>query len=193
MVSLREDLSGANSPPAGSGIERTGMLDAFAHDTREDILVLAMFETRPWEHGELQLFQLQEKLNAYVSFILDGEMKDNCPHLLGKPVRIELRTSFEPPERAMGFLGRARDQLALQQISLEVVLIGEIAEACCGSSQGGGCCGGGHSHPEPAGGPREGRHPTGTGCCGGGDASPVSPSDEPRGSCGCSHGSSDSE
>ena len=117
------------------------MLDAFAHDTREDVLVLAMFETRPWEYGELQLFQLQEKLNAYISFILDGEMKESFPHLSGKPVRVELRTAFEPPRRAMEFLGRARDQLALQQISLEVVLIGEEATGCCGGgSAGGGCC-----------------------------------------------------
>ncbi len=143
MVSIREDLSHENRPPAGSGIERTGMLDAFAHDTREDLLVLAMFETRPWEHGEKQLYQLQEKLNAYVSFILDGEMKDTFPHLAEKAVRIELRTSYEPSRRAMEFLGRARDQLALQEIGLEVVLIGEQAEAsgCCG---GGGCCGGNH-------------------------------------------------
>lgn len=120
------------------------MLDAFAHDTREDVLVLAMFETRPWEHGEHQLYQLQEKLNAYVSFILDGEMKDNFPHLLGKPVRIELRTSHEPPQRAMDFLGRARDQLALQQIGLEVVVIGEEQADCCGGG-GGSCYGGGGS------------------------------------------------
>jgi len=165
MVSLREDLTGENRPPAGSGIERTGMLDAFAHDTRDDLLVLAMFETRPWEHGELQLFQLQEKLNAYVSFILDGEMKDNFPQLLGKPVRIELRTSFEPSERALGFLGRARDQLALQQIGLEVVVIGEQVEGCLGASgPSGGCCGG-SSAAQP-------QH--------------SSRSDE-RGSCGCAH------
>ena len=145
MVSIREDLSGTNPPPAGSGIERTGMLDAFAHDTREDILVLAMFETRPWEHGERQLFQLQEKLNAYVSFVLDGEMKENFPHLLGKPIRIELRTSHEPPRRALDFLGRARDQLSLQQIGLEVVVIGEVTasgDGCCGGNAGNGCCGG---------------------------------------------------
>jgi len=144
MVSLREDLTGTNSPPPGSGIEQAGMLDAFAHDTREDVLVLAMFETRSWEHGERQLFQLQEKLNAYVSFILDGEMKENFPHLQGKPVRIELRTSEEPSEKAMGFLGRARDQLALQQISLEVVVIGEVAAdsgGCCGGNVETGCCG----------------------------------------------------
>ena len=176
MVSLREDLTGTNPPPPGSGIERTGMLDAFAHDTREDVLVLAMFETRPWDLGERQLFQLQEKLNAYVSFILDGEMKENFPHLLGKSVRIELRTSHEPSERALGVLGRARDQLALQKIRLEVVVIGEVSGdqasqgGCCGgtSSGGGGCCGGAsgdHHHDETS----------------------AQESQGAQGDCGCSH------
>jgi hypothetical protein len=170
MVSLREDLTGTNPPPSGSGIERTGMLDAFAHDTREDVLVLAMFETRPWDHGELQLYQLQEKLNAYVSFILDGEMKDNFPHLLGKSVRIELRTSYEPSEKALGFLGRARDQLALQQIGLEVVVIGEVSPSgasCCGSDSG-GCCGGGEARHERVSDVHGHGHDHGSGgCCGG--------------------------
>jgi hypothetical protein len=179
MVSLREDLTGTNPPPSGSGIERTGMLDAFAHDTRDDVLVLAMFETRAWDLGDRQLWQLQEKLNAYVSFILDGELKDNFPHLAGKPVRIELRAVHEPSERAMGFLGRARDQLALQEIGLEVVLIGEISEGCCGGSVSGGCCGGSgqgdHGH--------DADHNNATGgCCGG-----ARPEASGQQGCGCSH------
>jgi len=164
------------------------MLDAFAHDTREDILVLAMFETRPWEFGEQQLYQLQEKLNAYVSFILDGEMKENFPHLLGKPVRIELRTAYEPPQRAMDFLGRAREQLGLQGIQLEAVLIGEEQAGCCGGSSDGGCCGGSgagsadHHHHQEA--------PSSSGCCGGASESSVEAmtrQGDSHGSCGCSH------
>jgi len=182
MVSLREDLTGTNPPPPGSGIERTGMLDAFAHDTRDDVLVLAMFETRAWGLGDRQLWQLQEKLNAYVSFILDGELKDNFPHLAGKPVRIELRTVHEPSERAMGFLGRARAQLALQEICLEVVLIGDVAPSeggCCGGSGSGGCCGGGgHGHH----GHDEDRDHASGGCCGG-----ARPEASDHQGCGCSH------
>lgn len=168
------------------------MLDAFAHDTREDVLVLAMFETRPWEHGEKQLYQLQEKLNAYVSFILDGEMRETFPYLAEKPVRIELRTSYEPPRRAMEFLGRARDQLALQEIGLEVVLIGEQPEGggCCGGGgcrdeqpQQSGCCGGGSRH--------EHTHDDHHQGCGGGhhhehDHDPAGEEDH-RGGCGCRH------
>jgi hypothetical protein len=159
------------------------MLDAFAHDTRDDVLVLAMFETREWDLGDRQLFQLQEKLNAYVSFILDGEMGENFPHLTGKPVRIELRTSHEPSERALGFLGRARDQLALQQIGLEVVLIGDPQEGCCGGGASGSCCGGGgHAHDDHR---HDHVHGSSDGCCGG---SSTSVKDHHQGGgCGCSH------
>jgi hypothetical protein len=179
MVSLREDLTGTNPPPPGSGIERTGMLDAFAHDTRDDVLVLAMFETRPWNLGDRQLWQLQEKLNAYVSFILDGELKDNFPDLVGKPVRIELRAVHEPSERAMGFLGRAREQLALQEIDLEVVLIGEISEGCCGGSGSRGCCGGSGQGDR---GHDDDHNHSSEGCCGG-----APPDASEHQGCGCSH------
>ncbi len=125
-----------------SGLEKTGTLDAFVHDRDQDQLVLAMFELRPWTLGELQLFQLQEKLNAYLSFILDGEMEESFPHLIGKPVRIELRTLHEPSEEALGFLQRVKEQIMHQQIGLETVLIEEQMDGCRCNHQGAECCGG---------------------------------------------------
>lgn len=123
---------------SSSGLEQTGTLDAFVHDKQNDLLILAMFELRPWDQGELQLFQLQEKLNAYLSFVLDGEMEETFPHLKGKPVRIELRSLHEPSEQALGFLERAQQQLSHQQIELQVVHIEEQLDAC--GHDGGRCC-----------------------------------------------------
>ncbi|MBM3856698.1 MAG: hypothetical protein FJ390_01890 [Verrucomicrobia bacterium] len=125
-----------------SGLEKTGTLDAFVHDKDNDQLILAMFELRPWNLGELQLFQLQEKLNAYLSFILDGEMEESFPHLVDKPVRIELRTLHEPTEEVLGFLQRVKDQITHQQIELEIVLIEEQMDGCRCNHQGAECCGG---------------------------------------------------
>ena len=110
----------ANARPMG--LAHTGVLDAFAHDKRRDTLVLAMYETRPWEGGNEQLRQLQEKLNAYTSFILDGEMAESFPELADKPVEIQLRTRHQPDPLALGLLQQAREQLALQKISLETIL-----------------------------------------------------------------------
>ncbi len=123
-----EEASEINKvPPVSSkkpsGLEKTGTLDAFLHDKEKDLLILAMFEFRPWDLGDHQLFQLQEKLNAYLSFVLDGEMEETFPHLIKKPVCIQLRSLYEPSDRALDFIARARDQLSYQKIDLQVVLM----------------------------------------------------------------------
>ena len=41
---------------------------------RKNEVLLVMNEPRPWDGSELRLHELQEKFNAYVSFLLDGEM-----------------------------------------------------------------------------------------------------------------------
>lgn len=105
------------------GLEHPAVLDAFAHDKRRDTLVLAMYETRPWNGVESQILQLQEKLNAYASFILDGEMGESFPQFVGKPVEIQLRTRHQPDPLTLGFLQQASEQLALQQITLETIRI----------------------------------------------------------------------
>jgi Family of unknown function (DUF6572) len=117
-------------PPQINGLENPGVLDALAHDARTDKLVLAMYETRPWLGEETQLFQLQEKLNAYLSFVLDGELNEAYPELAGKQVEIQLRTVHEPDAKAFDLICRAREQLDLQQITFEVVRIDEAKSRC---------------------------------------------------------------
>lgn len=123
------------------GIEHPGILDAFAYDDRRDTLVLAMYETRPWNESPAQLLQLQDKLNAYVSFILDGEMQESFPQFGNTPVEIQLRTWHEPDALALSFLDQAKEQLELQQIKLEIILIrpDEGSSDDCGCTHG-PCC-----------------------------------------------------
>ena len=113
-----------------NGLEHPGVLDAFAHDARADKLVLAMYEARPWSGEEMQLFQLQEKLNAYLSFILDGELSEAYPEFAGKRVEIQLRTVHEPDPKAFDLIRRVREQLDLQRITFEVVRIDEAKSRC---------------------------------------------------------------
>ena len=65
---------------------------------------------------------LQERFNAYVSFLLDGEMVEAHPELTGKPTRIELRCAHMPDMRALELLGHIHDQLGFQEVRLEVVV-----------------------------------------------------------------------
>jgi hypothetical protein len=124
-----------------NGLEHPGVLDALAFDPETDRLILAMYETREWTGGDSQLFQLQEKLNAYLSFALDGELKEAFPQFAEKRVQIQLRTIHLPDERGADLMQRMREQLAFQQIEFAVVQVGE-------DESGGGCghggCGCGH-------------------------------------------------
>jgi hypothetical protein len=74
------------------------------------------------------LHELQEKFNAYASFLLDGELAASHPELAGKPARVELCCDQMPDERALGLLQLIHDQLALQEIKMEVI----VAQQGCG-------------------------------------------------------------
>lgn len=115
-----------------TGVANPAVIDLFAHDQKTDEVLLVMKENRAWDGSDLRLHELQEKFNAYVSFLLDGEMLSAHPELAGKPTRIELHCTDMPDERAVELLGLIHDQLALQEIKMEVV----VAE---GNGCGAGC------------------------------------------------------
>jgi hypothetical protein len=114
-------------PQASKIGNRAGVIDVIAHDPKRGEVVLVMNEPNEWDGSDEQLLSLQERFNAYVSFLLDGEMESGHPELAGKPARIELRCAHMPDKRALDLLGLIHDQLAFQDIKLEVVVRNEAA------------------------------------------------------------------
>ena len=104
--------------------DRTGVIDVIAEDPKTGEVVLVMNGPNAWDSSDEELLALQERFNAYVSFLLDGEMAEAHPELAGKPTRIDLRCAQMPDARALELLGLIHEQLALQEIKL-VVVIGE--------------------------------------------------------------------
>ena len=112
-----------DTKPEDSDIKnRTGVIDLIAHDPKTNEVVLVMNEPNEWEGSDEQLLSLQERFNVYVSFLLDGEMAEAHPELAGKLTRIELRCAHMPDTRALELLGLIHDQLAFQDIKMEVVI-----------------------------------------------------------------------
>ena len=64
-----------------SGVAQAGVIDLFGFDQKKNEVLLVMNEPRPWDGSDIRLHELQEKFNAYVSFLLDGEMIDAHPEL----------------------------------------------------------------------------------------------------------------
>ena len=102
--------------------DRTGVIDVIAEDKRTGEVVLVMNEPNEWDGSDEQLLALQERFNAYVSFLLDGEMAETHPELAGKPARIQLRCAHMPDVGTLELLGLIHDQLVFQAIKLEVVV-----------------------------------------------------------------------
>ncbi len=102
--------------------DRTGVIDMIAQNSNTGEVVLVMDEPDAWDGSDARLLGLQERFNAYVSFLLDGEMASEHPELVGKPARIELRCAHMPDGRAIELLGMIHDQLAFQEIKMEVVV-----------------------------------------------------------------------
>src|SRR5213080_5293514 len=111
-----------------TGIANPEIIDLFGVDQKTSEVLLVMHEPRPWDGSHEQLHEMQEKFNAYASFILDGEMTEAHPELGGRIARIQLRCQHMPNEEARGLLREIYDQLELQAIKVEVV----VADPNCG-------------------------------------------------------------
>jgi len=109
-------------PEFSGSKNRTGVIDVIAHDPKTDEVVLVMNEPGEWRGLDEQLLELQERFNAYVSFLLDGEMAELHPELAGKHARIELRCAHMPDSRTLELLGLIHDHLAFQELELQVVV-----------------------------------------------------------------------
>ena len=126
------DQNQAASAVNPMGLEHPGVIDFLAFDATSGHVLLVMSEKRPWNEPNRQLFQLQEKLNAYLSFILDGEMADAYPQFVDKPILLRLECSEPPEDQLLEFLQIVHDQTALQGIKFEVEVIG--GSCGCGRS-----------------------------------------------------------
>jgi hypothetical protein len=108
------------------GIKDTATIDVIAQDPQTGVVVLVMREPRPWDGGERQLFELQEKINAYLSFALDGEMAAAYPQFAGKPVRLRLDCAQPPSPRAGQLIAAVRRQVAFQEIAFDVRVVPDM-------------------------------------------------------------------
>ena len=57
------------------------------------------------------VWMLQEKLNSYASFILDGKMRELYPYARPEDVRVVIRSRGQPPQDVLTLVGLVRESL----------------------------------------------------------------------------------
>jgi len=94
-------------------IEQTKILDAVGVDSQSGDLVLTISDHLDWQASpDEHLLLLQEKINAYLSFIESGELLKTYPNAKGRNVVVQVIYKFAPNERALEFYAHATEVLS---------------------------------------------------------------------------------
>ena len=80
-------------------VQDTNVIDLVVHDPKTDSVILCMVEVREWGDSGALLPELQKKFSTYLTYALDGQLREDYPAMADKPVRIELKTEFSPTQR----------------------------------------------------------------------------------------------
>jgi hypothetical protein len=101
------------------GVQNPNILDLITWDEASGRVVLVMEERRAW--GSLgRLRELEEKINRYLGFALDGFLAEQFPQYAGRPVTLRLDCAHSPSGDAVGFLEEARAAIEREGLAFEV-------------------------------------------------------------------------
>jgi hypothetical protein len=105
----------ANQMDAQRGVANPKVIDLISFNLTTARVELLIVEDRQYpdlqqglvelyEQDRTLLLQLEEKLNSYLSYILDGFLADHYPQYKGKPVTIVFEHSYPLSSTALDFL-----------------------------------------------------------------------------------------
>ena len=109
------------------GVENPMVMDLITVDPATDKVVLAMIEKRPWGADPRQLKQIEEKINRYMAYALDGFLAEHHPEYVGKRVTIRLDCVEAPTGDAVRFVAAATDAAAAHGLEFAVKVTGSNA------------------------------------------------------------------
>lgn len=86
-------------------------IDAIGYDEKNKVIVLMLADHLDWDEEYNHLLLLQDKINAYISFIENEQYLEIMPTKEFDGARIEIHFKYEMTENAEKFLQRVQDQV----------------------------------------------------------------------------------
>jgi len=96
------------------GVQNATMMDLITLDPALDLVVLVMIERRAWGASPQQFQQIEEKINRYLGYVLDGFLAQHHPQYEGKRVAIRLDCAEPPHGDAETFVAAAQHAIEAQ-------------------------------------------------------------------------------
>jgi hypothetical protein len=104
----------------GPGVENAKIVDLITLDPATDKVVLAMIERRPWGAAPHQFAQIEEKINRYLGYVLEGFLAEQYPQYEGRRVTIRLDCAEAPHGDAVNFVRAAENAIGAQGLEFVV-------------------------------------------------------------------------
>lgn len=82
--------------------------------------VLIIVADEAWEDGDEFRYKLQEKLNNYCSYFLDGQMKKEYPDLKQKRITVSISSPTSIPPHTLVFIKKAARAFKMTGLDIEV-------------------------------------------------------------------------
>jgi hypothetical protein len=103
------------------GLNDPSVIDLVMINAERSEVILIVVETEPWADRP-DLNSLNQKLNSYLTFALDGAMESTYPEARGLGIRIQFDLYFSPSEPAQSDLAALAEALQNQgmQFTLNV-------------------------------------------------------------------------
>ncbi|HMF39613.1 MAG TPA: DUF6572 domain-containing protein [Polyangia bacterium] len=89
------------------GVENPKVVDLISVDPASGKVVLTMIERRAWGADAHQFQQIEEKINRYMGYALDGFLVQHHPDYEGKAVQLRLECAEAPHGEAVLFVAAA--------------------------------------------------------------------------------------
>ena len=107
-------------------IDQTDVVDFVSIDPVSGRTFLTISDHLDWDENEGEhLLMLQEKLNAYLRFIENGEMEEGFPQTRGRHVTIHISAKYPMSKEAKKFFRLAKSAIDEAGFALEFELLKE--------------------------------------------------------------------
>ncbi len=101
------------------GVQNAKIVDRIEVDPVSGEVVLGMIERRPWGADPRQFQQIEEKINRYLGYALDGHLAEQYPQYQGKQIRIRLDCAEAPAGEALRFVAAAEHATSTHGVAFD--------------------------------------------------------------------------
>jgi hypothetical protein len=115
----REQMTAEFGEP---GVQNPAIVDLISLDDMSGCVVLTMIERRAWDGGTRQFEQIEEKINRYLGYILDGHLARHYPQYAGRRAQIRLECAEPPAGEATRFVAAAGHAIRAEGVDFAVIV-----------------------------------------------------------------------